>query len=181
MQTDLALKDMSTKRTRAAAVRSASSAGNPRAYARFAGLLVSLLLCCMTGVSEGQTTFDYFSVSAPQVRLNTWESVYAFKVDTKDAVILRTRVPFQWDLAIDNSEGGRSYLRANAIVGAAALDRLGFGYFKDFLQIGKMKENTFDEPLEVKLVLTITDDKSGRTRRIVLTTGQMKLRACSEP
>jgi hypothetical protein len=141
--------------------------------------LVLLMLCCMTGRSDSETAFDYFSVSAPQISLSKWESIYAFTVDTKGAVILRTRVPLQWDLAIDNSDGGRSHLKATAIVGASALDVLRYQYFKDFLQIGKLKPPEIH--FEVELSLTITDDKSGKMREVVLPTDKMTLTPCSEP
>jgi hypothetical protein len=129
-----------------------------------------------TGGLEPGIFPEYLTISAPLVKLASTESIYSFSLDTIGAVIVRMDVPVMWDVKIDNSEGARSHLRAHAIVGAYAFGGKSLGYFRDFVEIGKYDPNPSLVPeFDVKLVVGITDDSTGKERSVVLPLAQMTL------
>lgn len=146
-------------------------------------LLVVVLLLAAAGTSNSGIFTQYFSASAPHVKLRPTEAIYGFTLDTTGAVILRMKVPVLWNVKIDNSDGDRSRLRATAIVGAWAFRGEDLDYFKDFVEIGKEDPNRSPPPppFDVKLTLTITDDETGKQRKVVLPINQITLSRRSEP
>ncbi len=139
------------------------------------------LLGPIVGRSESAIAFRYFSVSAPRVKLHPSELIYGLTLDTTGAVILRMKVPFQWNVAVDNSDGGRSHLKANAIVGASAFGEHDLDYFTDFVDIGQIQNSNISPPFDVSIILQITDEANGKERKLVLPRNQLTLTSQSEP
>ena len=141
----------------------------------------ALLIASTARQSWSDNGFDYFFVSIPAVTLAPDESIYGISVKTESAVIVRTNVPIEWDLNIDNSEGERSALKAWAIVGAAALDGNGSGYFHDLLEVGRYKHPAILTRFEITVILSVTNDRTGAERKIRLSLKQMILKPSTSP
>ncbi len=140
-----------------------------------------LLIASTARWSWGDSEFDHFDVSIPSVTLTAGESIYGINIKTESAVIVRTKVPLEWNLNVDNSEGERSALKAWAIVGAAALDQNGAGYFHDFLEVGRYKHPYILTRFEMTVTLSITNDRTGAKRKIRLPLKQMTLKPSTAP
>jgi hypothetical protein len=146
----------------------------------FTLLVVTSFPAIAISASRSGVPSDYFSMSVPRVKLGANESIYGLRIDTAGAVIVLCKVPLMWDLSIDNSEGERSHLKATAIVGAYALGEEGSCYFKDFVTIGRWKDPLFT-PFDIKVTLNVTDDVTGKKRKITLSLDRVTLTRSSEP
>lgn len=124
---------------------------------------------------------EFVKISAHPEKLGPSEGIYGFTLDTMGAVILRTKVPFQWNLDIDSSEGGRSHLRAQAIVGSSAIRSSDFAFFDGFVEVAKFEDQSVAPPFDLKLVLKVTDDRTGKERKIVLPLHGLIMTRVSEP
>ena len=144
-------------------------------------LAAALLIASTARQSWSDNEFDYFGVSIPAVALAPNESIYGISIKTESGVIVRTNVPIEWDLNIDNSEGERSALKAWAIVGAAALDGNGSGYFHDLLEVGRYKHPIILTRFEITVTLSITNDRTGAERKIRLPLKEMILKPSTAP
>ena len=144
-------------------------------------MAIALLIASTARRSWSDSEYDCFDVSIPSVALAPGESIYGINVKTESAVILRTKVPLVWDLDVDNSEGERSALKAEAIVGAAALNEGGSGYFHDFLEVCRYKHPSILTRFEMTARLSITNDRTGAERKIGLLLKQMILKPTTSP
>ena len=109
------------------------------------------------------------------------ESIYGINIKTESAVIVRTKVPLEWDLDVDNSEGERSALKGSAIVGAAALNENGAGYFHNFLEVARYKHPIILTRFEMTVTLSITNDRTGAERKVRLPLKRMILKPSTAP
>jgi hypothetical protein len=141
----------------------------------------ALLIASTARRSWSDPDFDYFNVSIPTVTMAPGESIYGISIETESAVILRTKVPLAWDLNVDNSEGERSALKAGAIVGAAALNEGGAGYFHDFLEVARYKHPSILTRFGMIVTLSITNNRTGAERKIRLPLKQMVLKPSTAP
>ncbi|HUA33144.1 MAG TPA: hypothetical protein VMA09_06030 [Candidatus Binataceae bacterium] len=65
--------------------------------------------------AAGGPEFNYFTVSAPiRLKIGPHESIDEYTLETLGAVVISTKVPFQWNMEIDNSEGSRTHLNSMA-------------------------------------------------------------------
>ena len=142
-------------------------------------LVALAILIAASAQCAWRLEFEYFNVSAPSITLAPGESIYGFNVFAKGAVILRTKVPFQWDLSVDGSEGDRSALKAWAIVGASALGEDRAKYFHDFIEVGKIKDSGV--PFDITITLSITNDRTGAERKLRLPLKQVVLKPSTPP
>jgi hypothetical protein len=143
------------------------------------GLLV--LRSPALGASSSGPFSDYFSVSAPSVVLGATEGIYGFTVQTSRSVILRTKVPFQWNVSVDNSDGGRSQLSAHAIVGNSAFRPGNLRFFRHFIEIGKIANPVIELPFKIEVILEITDDSTDKERTVTVPMDRLRLSKLSEP
>jgi len=148
-------------------------------------LIVALLLTCAfqgpaIGAFWNTSESDYYSVSLSAQQLATHESVYGFTVAVMGGTIVDMRVPNEWNMSIDNSEGERSSLRAHTVHGADALGSDSFDYFHDFLVVAKLKEPQFVQ-FEIKVVLEIRDDGSDYERSVGIPLNKITLTRRSWP
>jgi hypothetical protein len=103
------------------------------------------------------------TVSAREMRLGANERIYGFRLDVAGALVRSTKVPFQWNLTVDNSDGERSHLKANTVVGASAFGPEDLDYFQCFVQIERL-EHPFLARFAIALVLEVTDEATGQKR-----------------
>ncbi|MGA7870737.1 MAG: hypothetical protein WCA22_07540 [Candidatus Binatus sp.] len=149
------------------------------------GLLVALLgILAMpasgSGNFENSTFSEYYGVTAPQIELRSTEGINGFTLDTVGAVILSMKVPFQWNVSVDNADGGRSQLKADAIVESSAFEAEGARYFNNFVEIGKI-DAKISPPFDIKLVLRIIDHESEKERTVMVPLDRLRLTRRSEP
>lgn len=88
-------------------------------------------------------------------------------------------MPFQWNISIDNSIGGRSTLRAFAVVGAANLPHNSSRYFHGFIEIGKIKGSGL--LFDVTITLSITNDRTDANKKLRLPMKQLILESSAPP
>ncbi len=136
----------------------------------------TLLIASTARRSWSYNEFDYFDVSIPSVTMVPGESIYGINIKTESAVIVRTKVPLEWDLDVDNSEGERSALKGWAIVGAAASNENGDGYFHNFLEVARYKHPIILTRFEMAVTLSITNDRTGAERKVRLQLKRMILK-----
>ena len=144
-------------------------------------MAVALLIASTARPSWSDNEYECSDVSIPSVAMAPGESIYGINIRTESAVILRTKVPLAWDLDVDNSEGERSALKAQAIVGAAALNEGGGGYFHDFFELCRYKHPFILTRFEMTVILSITNDRTGAERKIRLPLKQMILKPTTSP
>ncbi len=145
-------------------------------------LIVIVLYGAATAQCASSMFAETFCVSIPPMKLRSAEAIYAFAFDTQGALIIRNKVPLSWNVTIDNSDGDRSHMQANAVVGAWAFRTGSLGYFRNFAEVGR--ENPDQKPppppFDMKLTLKITDDATGKERTIVVPIHKMRTTAqCS--
>jgi hypothetical protein len=132
---------------------------------------------------EGARYPEYYAITARKIELGPTEGVYSFTLDTIGAEIVRTKVPILWNIAVDNSEGDRSHLTANAIVGAWAFRHKGLQFFDQFVEVAKENPNRAipPPPFDIRLVVSITDDENGKERRVELPLERITLTQIAGP
>jgi hypothetical protein len=122
--------------------------------------------------------FEFLDVSLRPIALGPDERVEGFECEVIGGVVQRISTPFQWDVYVDGSIGGRSRVSASATVGAAEFDTRGLAYFQDFMTIAK-----FTRPqgriLALKVILWV--DVTGGTKKRELSEKDIILRHVSAP
>ena len=135
---------------------------NVRVIASVAFLSVAIMTSQSRTVSAtDKLDFQFFDVSLPALSLGPEERVSAFNCEVRGAIV-RVNSPLLWNLSLDGATGGRSYLKANAVVGAAFLSGPYLRYFDKFMTVGKGSSWDFD----VTVTLTIVDTDSGQERTL---------------
>jgi len=143
-------------------------------------LLFVLLSLFGAAHAAGGVEFSYFAVSAPRLRLGPNESVDEYSFETMGAVVIDTKVPFQWSMEIDNSEGARTHLHAFANVGNSVLYNNDLKFFQRFVTIAKLVDAQMGFDFDLKLTLTI-HDKNDKERKVTMSLVKMQLIPLARP
>ncbi len=128
--------------------------------------------------SASAASYELFDVSLPAFNLARGERIEAFECDVRGSTV-RVNTPLQWNMSLDNGTGGRSVLRAHAVVGAAFFDKDHLDYFDDFITVAKIaypSNEPMSEHFNVTVVLTIVN-QDGEVRRIKFPLNKLILKA----
>jgi hypothetical protein len=127
---------------------------------------------------SGRERFEFLDVSIPSsFALKPPERVEGFECIVRGGSVERIYVPYEWDLAIDNSSeaiGQKSEVKASYDVGAAELSSA--QYFNKFVTVARLRELG---PLEVTVELTIDTMKNGE-RKVKFDQKQLVLTPASD-
>jgi hypothetical protein len=124
---------------------------------------------------------QFFNLSLPDFKLYTAEQVTGFSCLVRGGGIAQVSVPFQWDVNVDGSLGGRTQLTASAVVGNSAFYQPDLAPFHDgFLTIAKDRPALKEMNLDVTVVLTITNNETDKERKLTFTTKQLILTRTDE-
>jgi hypothetical protein len=144
--------------------------------------LLAGLISADTARAAGGTKFRYFTLSAPlRLKMNSREAISEFTLEVTGAVVMRTKVPFQWNVEVDNTEGARTHLKAFADVGNSELYEDQLSFFQNFVTIGKILELDMGPPFDINLTLTIQDNKNDTESKVTVPLGQMRLTPVDRP
>ncbi len=144
--------------------------------------LLSIVAIVVSGFAQpvlaksADSKYQFFNLSLPDFKLYTAEQVTGFSCTVLGGGIAQVSVPFQWDVSVDSSIGDRATLTASSNHGADAFYQPDLAPFHDnFMAVFRDPLNVKILSFEVTFVLTITNNETGKERKLTFTAKQLSL------